>query len=63
MDAWIDIVRARGYEKTTVGTDSTLSWRFYESYGFERVRDFPLKMYYHSLPGVEVRGYIYSLDV
>jgi ribosomal protein S18 acetylase RimI-like enzyme len=63
MDAWVGTVKARGYKKTTVATDSTLSWQFYESYGFKRVRDFPLKMYYHSLPGVEVRGYIYSLDL
>lgn len=63
MDAWVQEVRASGYQRTTVCTDSTVSWDFYERYGFERVRDFELKSFFHSLPGEQVRGYIYSLDI
>ena len=63
MDAWVAEVRARGYLKTTVCTDSTVSWEFYERYGFRRVREFPIKMFFHSLPGVDAFGYIYSLDL
>lgn len=63
MDAWVAEVKARGHSKTIVCTDSTVSYDFYERYGFTRVRDFPLKAFFHSLPGVDVRGYIYSLDI
>jgi ribosomal protein S18 acetylase RimI-like enzyme len=63
MDAWVDETRARGYDSTIVNTDSTVSWDFYERYGFKRVREFPTKMFYYSLPGVDARGYIYSLDI
>lgn len=63
VDAWVEEVRSRGYSNTTVGTDSTLSWEFYERYGFRRVKEFPLKMYFHSLPGVDVHGYYYELDL
>lgn len=63
MDAWVEETRARGIERTTVGTDTTLNWRFYERYGFERVKEFPMKIYRRSLPGVEVTGYIYALDL
>jgi GNAT superfamily N-acetyltransferase len=63
MDAWVAEVRVHGYQKTTVSTDSTVSWDFYERYGFKRLKQFPIKMFYHSLPGVDVTGYIYSLDL
>lgn len=63
MDEWVARVRERGYSSTTVSTDSTVSWDFYERYGFERIREFPIKMFFHSLPGVDVRGYIYRLDL
>lgn len=62
MDAWVAETKARGYDKTTVGTDSTISWDFYERYGFERKRAFPLRSFYYSLPGVDVEGYIYELE-
>ncbi|MBU1671920.1 MAG: GNAT family N-acetyltransferase [Actinobacteria bacterium] len=63
MDEWVTRVRERGYDSTTVSTDSTVSWGFYERYGFRRVREFPLKMFFYSLPGEDVRGYIYRLDL
>lgn len=63
MDAWVAESRERGYRKTTVGTDSKLSWEFYERYGFERVRSFDMTAYHYSLPDDRVTGYIYSLDI
>lgn len=63
MDAWTAESRTRGYERSTVCTDSQLSWDFYERYGFARVREFPLSAYAYSLPGEDVTGYIYSLDL
>jgi ribosomal protein S18 acetylase RimI-like enzyme len=63
MDAWVEEVRAHGYSKTTVSTDSTISWDFYERYGFERVRAFPIQSFFYSLPGVDAWGYIYSYDI
>lgn len=63
VDAWVNEVRSRGYTETTVGTDSTLSWRFYEEYGFCRVKDFSLKGFYKALGDEEVRGYIYRLKI
>lgn len=63
MDAWVEETRARGYNKTLVNTESTISWDFYERYGFKRIREFPLRSFFYSLPGVDVKGYIYSLDI
>jgi len=63
MDAWVGEVGRAGYDRTDVNTDSTVSWDFYERYGFKRIRDFPLKMFFYSLPGEDARGYIYTLDI
>ncbi|MBN1290049.1 MAG: GNAT family N-acetyltransferase [Actinobacteria bacterium] len=63
MDAWVAEVRRRGYSETVVGTDSTLSYGFYEKYGFKRIREFSLKTYRDALPGEKVKGYIYRLDI
>lgn len=67
MDAWTSDTRTRGYRRSTVCTDSELSWDFYERYGFERVREFPLRAYRYSMPekyaapGAGPTAYIYSL--
>ena len=63
MDAWVEETKAGGHRRTTVCTDSELSWDFYERYGFSRVREFRHRAYSISLPGREVTGYIYSLDI
>lgn len=63
MDAWVAESKALGYHKTTVGTDTRLSWDFYERYGFCRVREFNLTAYQYSLPDDLVTGYIYSMDI
>jgi GNAT superfamily N-acetyltransferase len=62
MDAWVAESRSRGYGRTTVGTDTKLSWDFYERYGFRRVREFKMSAYHYSLPDDDVTGIIYSLD-
>lgn len=63
MNAWVAEVRKRGYRKTSVCTDSTVNWRFYEKYGFRKVSEYPLKSFYYALPGVDVTGYRYVLDL
>lgn len=63
MDAWVADSRARGYRKTTVGTDTKLSWDFYERYGFTKARSFDMTAYHYSLPDDTVTGLIYSLDI
>lgn len=63
MDAWVDESRRMGCRRTTVCTDTELSWDFYERYGFTRVREFNLKAYAYSMPDCDPTGYIYSLDV
>ncbi|MBN2167705.1 MAG: hypothetical protein JW738_00555 [Actinobacteria bacterium] len=63
MNAWVAEVRRHGYSETVVGTDSILSYGFYEHYGFKRVREFSLKMYRDALPCVDVKGYVYRLDI
>jgi GNAT superfamily N-acetyltransferase len=59
MDAWIEEVQSCGFHSVTVGTDSAISWDFYERYGYRRVREFNYKGYKYSLPGERVKGYIY----
>jgi GNAT superfamily N-acetyltransferase len=63
MDAWVTEIRSYGCETATVGTDSTLSWDFYERYGYRRVREFDYTAYKHSLSKEKVKGYIYWIDV
>ena len=63
MDAWIAEVRSKGLRSATVGTDSTLSWDFYERYGYQRVREFNFTAYKYSLPEKKVKGCIYLLDI
>lgn len=63
VDAFVQKSREAGLKRVDVGTDSELSWGFYESYGFKRVREFPIHIYDFSLPGKKVTGYIYSLDI
>lgn len=63
VDAFVKKASESGLKRVDVGTDSELSWGFYEKYGFKRVREFPLHIYEYSLPGKAVTGYIYSLDL
>ena len=59
MDAWIADSRDHGFKYSTVGTDSALSWDFYERYGFERLLEFPQIAYHYSRPGEKHTAYYY----
>jgi ribosomal protein S18 acetylase RimI-like enzyme len=63
MDAWVAEVRSSDSRNASVGTDSTLSWDFYERYGYCRVKEFDYTAYNYSLPKEKVKGYIYLLDI
>lgn len=63
MDAWIAEVRSSGSHNACVGTDSTVSWDFYERYGYRRVREFDYNGYKYSLPEEKVKGYIYWMEI
>ena len=63
VDAWVDEVRSRGFEKCTVVTDTTVNWKFYENYGFERIRDIAVKTFDYALPGEDSRAFVYSLAI
>ncbi|MFH1313057.1 MAG: GNAT family N-acetyltransferase [Candidatus Eisenbacteria bacterium] len=63
VDAWVDEVRSRGYTNTTVVTDTTVNWTFYEKYGFERIRDFAVKTFDYALPGEDSRAFVYSMEI
>lgn len=63
VDAFVEEARKSGLRRVDVGTDSELSWGFYERYGFRRVREFTTHVYDYSLPDRDVTGYIYSLDI
>lgn len=63
VDAWVDEVGSRGVGKTTVVTDTTVNWEFYEKYGFERIRDYAVKTFDYALPGEDSRAFVYSLEI
>ncbi len=63
VDAFVEEARRAGLNRVDVGTDTELAWGFYERYGFQRVREFPLHIYDYSLPDRDVTGYIYSLTI
>jgi GNAT superfamily N-acetyltransferase len=63
MDAFVDRVRARGHAGTFVSTDTALSYRFYESYGFKLVSDYAQRAYKYSIPDKSFRELIYFLKV
>lgn len=63
VDAFVERASEAGFKRVDVGTDTEMAWGFYERYGFNRVREFPLHIYDYSLPGRKVTGYIYSLDL
>lgn len=63
MDAFVEAARARGFRRVDLVTDTELNWAFYERYGFRRVAEWPQRSYDYTLPGREVTGYTYSLDI
>lgn len=63
MDQFVDTVRARGYEGTSVATDTALSYRFYEAYGFEVEKNFVQRAYKYSIPEETFTALIYYLKI
>lgn len=63
MDVFVKEARESGFKRVDLGTDSELSWGFYEKYGFKRVAEWPHHGYDYSLPGRDVTAYVYSLEL
>ncbi len=63
MDRLVDLVCTRGYEGIYVWTDTALSYRFYESYGFQLVKSFDMKAYKYSIPNKSFTGLIYYYKI
>lgn len=59
MDAFIETAGNRGMKEASVCTDTALSYKFYESYGFNVIKKFNMKAYKYSLPGKSFIGLIY----
>ncbi len=59
MDRFVDTVRSRNHEGTFVCTDTALSYRFYEIYGFEPVKSFKQRSYKYSIPDRSFTSLIY----
>ncbi len=62
MDAFVQTVRDRGFKGAFVGTDTALSYRFYENYGFELRSAFKQRAYRYSIPEKSFEARIYYLD-
>lgn len=63
MDAFVQEARSRGFRRVYLGTDTELSWGFYEKYGFKRVAAWPNHAYDYTLPDKDVTAFIYSLEI
>lgn len=64
MDVAINEMNNRGADKVILLTDSTMSWKFYERYGYKRAVDINLGSAYKVAMGSEREyGYVYELDV
>lgn len=63
MDRFVSTVSARGYEGTSVSTDTALSYRFYETYGFELEKSFVQRAYKYSIPDKSFTSLIYYLKI
>jgi GNAT superfamily N-acetyltransferase len=61
MDAYLKTVKTNGLIEATVCTDTAVSYQFYESYGFDRIREFDMKAYKYSIPGESFTGIIYRI--
>jgi GNAT superfamily N-acetyltransferase len=63
MDRFISTVRAGSYEGASVCTDTALSYRFYEVYGFELEKSFIQRSYKYSIPHISFKALIYYLKI
>jgi ribosomal protein S18 acetylase RimI-like enzyme len=63
MDAAIKEIKNLGAEKVTLLTDSTMSWQFYERYGYKRIIEMDVGAAYKiAMNSDQEYGYIYELD-
>ena len=62
MDAYIETVNKNGLKEATVCTDTSLSYHFYESYGFKIIRTFKMRAYKYSIPEESFTGLIYGIE-
>lgn len=63
MDAFVQDVHARGFSRAFVCTDTALSYRFYENYGFQLRQRFEQRAYRYSIPGRSFEARVYRLDL
>lgn len=64
MDAAMEKFAERGAEKAILMTDSTMSWQFYERYGYERILSSPMGSAYKVAMGSDDEdAYIYEINV
>lgn len=62
MDEFVTRAKQGGAPRISLGTDTTMSWHFYASYGYRRVLAVPMDICYRvALPGEKVTAFIYSL--
>ena len=63
MDEAVRRMRARGAENISLLTDSTMSWKFYQSYGFSRTHTHDLAdAYMRPLGSQSEQAYVYNLS-
>ncbi|MCB0220200.1 MAG: GNAT family N-acetyltransferase [Chrysiogenetes bacterium] len=64
MDAAVEKFSERGAEKAILMTDSTMSWQFYERYGYKRILTSPMGGAYKvAMDSDHEDAYIYEVDV
>ena len=64
MDAAVARFAERGAARAVLVTDSTMSWRFYERYGYERTLSMPMGSAYKvAMDSGSEDAYVYELDV
>lgn len=63
MDAFFDVVRKNNQSGAAVCTDTSLSYWFYETYGFKLEKKFKMKAYKYSIPDESFTGLIYHYDL
>lgn len=64
MDRAVRALHEKGARQVVLMTDSTMSWKFYERYGYVRVRDVDFGDTYELATGSKSEhGYSYELDI
>lgn len=63
MDAFFDVVKKNDQSGVSVCTDTSLSYWFYESYGFKVEKKFKMKAYKYSIPHESFTGLIYYFNL